>query len=614
MSQAGQRWAWLRWACADTTAVDRELRNRISEDGEEPLESFEPLERRSPLGQYFRRLLLKLCNLGFDETAVVAAQVAEWCGARLPATERPLALSARGERMEEGTPDERVSSITTYRAAAASGDYGTALASLRRFYDFQLPSTERTVHQHALLNLAMFHYTTGGLDSALEALDEAMRHARQENDKQCLQSCVSLRYRLTTELEASAWPGSSVPRVSPHPLPPRRLAKAAAPGDELWSIKAAVDMGEPVPVAFRRVHVSLGLLHPPQDKTDKPDKPDKPDGSRHVPAGHLSLPAWHAAQAGLWAMLGSETLADMHEEMALAAPDLDDETRVDVLLARAERIAIEGRYDAALSLLLDSDTVDELSLADYRRWALATWGVLDREATLAADSDALAVINGLRAAPATISRLGPGGPLRDAFDPDEPYNTPPRRGITFAHGQVTSALRRAEKLLASHAPAHLVLPDVLSALQLSASLGLWPLYTSGTLALADTLLAMDLPAKAEAEAARVWDRLRGVDVARAALIRAKAAAALALADADVLDGSLLAVAAGYADTAIQVGDEYGARAVRRDALALRSMVGELAGLPCEKTEEAPAPLLAEKSRRVGEIVRLVGVRVAEGWK
>lgn len=62
--------------------------------------------------------------------------------------------------------------IHRYQSACRSGDYSKALASLRRFYDYQPPGPGRTKgeangqHQHALLNLANLHYTTGGLDVA----------------------------------------------------------------------------------------------------------------------------------------------------------------------------------------------------------------------------------------------------------------------------------------------------------------------------------------------------------------------------------------------------------------------------------------------------------------
>lgn len=54
----------------------------------------------------------------------------------------------------------------SYQTANSSADYSGALASLRGFYDYQFPSANKGQHQHALLNIAVFHYSTGGLEFA----------------------------------------------------------------------------------------------------------------------------------------------------------------------------------------------------------------------------------------------------------------------------------------------------------------------------------------------------------------------------------------------------------------------------------------------------------------
>lgn len=60
--------------------MDRLLRVRISESGDEIIDGPEPLERRSPLGIYFRTLLVALRKLSFHETTELSRQVGEWCG------------------------------------------------------------------------------------------------------------------------------------------------------------------------------------------------------------------------------------------------------------------------------------------------------------------------------------------------------------------------------------------------------------------------------------------------------------------------------------------------------------------------------------------------------
>lgn len=59
-----------------------------------------------------------------------------------------------------------------------------------RLHGMQLLKKNRGQHQHALLSIANFHYSTGGLDAARAAIDEAIRVARAEGDKACLRHCI----------------------------------------------------------------------------------------------------------------------------------------------------------------------------------------------------------------------------------------------------------------------------------------------------------------------------------------------------------------------------------------------------------------------------------------
>lgn len=65
--------------CADRIAIEREIRARICDDDAVLLNTPEPLERLSPLGLYFRGVLVKLRKLTFNEVGRLSYQVAEWC-------------------------------------------------------------------------------------------------------------------------------------------------------------------------------------------------------------------------------------------------------------------------------------------------------------------------------------------------------------------------------------------------------------------------------------------------------------------------------------------------------------------------------------------------------
>lgn len=524
----------------------------------------------------------------------------------------------------------RISKMEQHQAALASGDYVQAHQTLRAFYDYraEMVDSGEKMLPHSLLNLGAFHYRMGGMESAREAIEEAIRKARKEGDDECLQQSLSLRQRIVTETESAAWPVAELPNVKDRPVPLRRLMHSVTPMDDLWSLKAAIDLGEPVPIAFRRIYTALGRTIPPDPVSDDEPRPVQQP---------LNAAAWHASQAGLWAMLGSQTLTAMHEEMALSAPDLSRHTSIEIHVSRAQRAAQRGDFDAALSLLLAPSTIHKLDFEAYRLWVRGVWGVLDRQTSLSRDAAAQATLRGLRAPEDSAARFGPGGPVRDLWEPSAAPTE--ERGTLFAHGYVADMLARVRAQLDADPPAppHLVLRDVLAALELAAGLGLWPLYRTGTVCLAETLLAMDvaegsgMAAKADAELGKIWDELvAGPDaeaLARAALARGKAHASMAVElgrgeegesrmdaeEGEGVDSDHLARAVEFTDLCITTASALAAAAVLAQAGLLREMLTQLGAPPAPKVE-AVSSQLSERVRRVGEIVRMVGVRVSKGWQ
>lgn len=503
----------------------------------------------------------------------------------------------------------RISNMERHLEAIATGDYMAAHQTLLAFYDYRaaLVGDDEKTAPHMLLNLVTFHYRTGGMEAAREVVEEAIRIARRVNDADALQQTLNLRQRIVTETEGAAWPAAELPNIKNQPVPLRRLMHAVSPMDDLWSLKAALDLGEPVPVAFRRIYTALGRTIPPEPVAIG-------ESARLEP---MNTAAWHAAQAGLWVMLGSEALASWHEDMALAAADLEREIALEVAVVRAERASLRGDFEGALALLL-GDTAMGLDHASYRVWTRGVWGVLDRQATLARDTVALATLRGLRAPSDSSARYGPGGPVRDVWEPSARPSDD--RGIVFAHGYVADALTRVREKLDADPPSppHLMLRDVLAALELASGLGLWRLYRAGVVSLAEVLLAMDgsMAAKADGEVARVWDELvAGTDaeaLVRAALARGKAHATIA-SEMDEVDAEHLERAVQFTDLAVTTARDLGAAALLDQASLLRDILTQFGAPPAEEVG-LERDGLAETVRRVGEIVRLVGVRVSEGWK
>jgi hypothetical protein len=131
---------------------------------------------------------------------------------------------------------------------------------------------------------------------------------------------------------------------------------------------------------------------------------------------------------------------------------------------------------------------------------------------------------------------------------------------------------------------------------------------------------MDLPRKADAELDAVWDELvAGPDallLARGALARAKAWAIIAAEESEVEPeeggAEALARAREYADLTTSKAQDSGAMHILRQVDLLYELLAEMGG-PLPPSVVFPMGL-GDHVRKVGEIVRLVGVRVAEGWK
>lgn len=95
-------------------------------------------------------------------------------------------------------------------------------------------------------------------------------------------------------------------------------------------------------IAIRRIHLALARYENTQVKPSDSKEPKDGWTRRH----DFDLSAWHATQAGLWNMMGSDALAMLHEDMTLSSASTDNDGRLTVLLARAERVGRAVRFNA----------------------------------------------------------------------------------------------------------------------------------------------------------------------------------------------------------------------------------------------------------------------------
>ncbi|OXG15048.1 anaphase-promoting complex subunit 5 [Cryptococcus neoformans Ze90-1] len=639
--------------CSFIDGLDKELRERLNYgDDDEPIEMPPPIERHSPLGIFCRNLINILRKLSFDETAHLSREISKWCGIGSSGSSKPVTSWSldRKSGMEDNL-DKRVQAMQDYQAANLSADYSGALASLRRFYDYQFPSTNKGQHQHALLNIAVFHYSTGGLESARSTIDEAIRVARTAGDKACLQHCTSLSQRLETEVNSLAFTATETLKIHQTPIPVSRLPDVSTPMDELWTVKTALDLGEPVHIAFRRIYAALGKEY----QTEVSDGEDERLYPKQWVTGQgLEEPAWHATQAGLWNLLGSNALANFHEELALSEIEPWNDGGLTVILAQAQRIAEKGEYDQALAVLLDIVNLHGITISQYHTWARTVWTLLERRATLNGNPDALSYLSSLQPPKCYSSRVGPGGPLREHGHPkpiplpmDDRYEEVKNDGkfstqLSLLQDHVRSSLSTATELQRSSSPSHLILPHVMSAVQLSSELGMWRLYRFGVVVLAEVMLGMEavpLSKKAIQEIESVWSQLIASEdyeaLARGALVIAKGYIELSLDSGSTAEHDS---ANDHLFQAFTYAKLLESRSLVMEITSLLALLSELrlsgefadsayiSGSKKSRDSMVDAYEKAQKgvdeafskgdmiAREVAEVVKWVGVRIAEGWK
>ncbi|KJE01609.1 hypothetical protein I311_04771 [Cryptococcus gattii NT-10] len=214
--------------------------------------------------------------------------------------------------------------------------------------------------------------------------------------------------------------------------------------------------------------------------------------------------------------------------------------------------------------------------------------------------------------------------------------------ISLLQDYVRSTLSTATKLQLSFTPSHLVLSHVLSAVQLSSELGMWRLYRFGVVVLAEVMLSMEavpLSQKAIHEIESVWSQLIASGdyeaLARGALVMAKGYIDLSLDSGSTTEHDL---ANDHLLQAFTYAKLLESRSLVMEITSLLALLSELrisggfsdsahiSGSKKSRDGMVAAYEKAQKgideafskgdmiARDVAEVVKWVGVRVAEGWK
>ncbi|GJJ12220.1 hypothetical protein Clacol_006461 [Clathrus columnatus] len=317
-------------------------------------------ERRSYFGLFVRRCCISYYKLSLAGVFRLQQDFIQWarggnqCGYDIQETQR----KGNGQLIFPTLSDDKAhgtaSALEEFNAASAAKDSAEATSHLRKFFDQRFSDTnDSRIRQHALLNLALFHYKQREYPTSKKFLMEAINVARNSNDRVTLQHCMSLLRRFTPQ-EGS----NTVSLTDIHP----NISALYVATDVIKLIKTTK---EPLICSFSRLIEAWGCY-------------DKYVGPRGAPPPAEDQWCIHAVQSSLWKMAGQEALSEVEEDIVLAfTPRMSsDEARWNAFLCKAERLTRQGHVNEAVCLLLDPACWSGLDLRQYEEWARCIWRAL----------------------------------------------------------------------------------------------------------------------------------------------------------------------------------------------------------------------------------------------
>ncbi|TFK29908.1 hypothetical protein FA15DRAFT_187068 [Coprinopsis marcescibilis] len=316
--------------------------------------------RKSIFGHFCRRCFVTFIKLSYAGLSKLREDYQAWCAgensvAYDPAPQVDLTINylihkTQSDKKTWASPF----SYEQWERGKAIGDENVAIESIRRFFEQHFHDhTDSGFRQHALLNVVHMHYINKEYVAARKLLGEAISVARTANDRLTLQHCLSMLHRLPPP------PGvkPTINEIQPdmHPL------------EVLYDVKKLMDEEneQPLSAAFTKIVQAMGLYDHWLDV-----QPAAPNEEHQW--------AQHAVQSVVWQEAGCDNLATISEDIVIAFTDIggDNSCRLTVLTNRAYRTARRGRYNEALSILLEPKTWRGLTMADYNVWANEVWNIL----------------------------------------------------------------------------------------------------------------------------------------------------------------------------------------------------------------------------------------------
>ncbi|KAI0831217.1 hypothetical protein BC628DRAFT_1407751 [Trametes gibbosa] len=238
-----------------------------------------------------------------------------------------------------------------------TADNNIANEGLRRFFEQKFhEGSDSGLRQHAMLNLARMYYLRRETLACRKILEEAVTTARTAGDNETLQHCTSLLHRLPllpTERGKKPIINEIQPQI--HPL------------EILHDVQKLliVEHQQPLTAAYEKILQAIGLY----------DHYIDVQGGLFMESEQY---AQHAVQSVVWNFFGCTNLARIEEDIVISFSEYggEDNTRLTVILNQAYNKARQGKYDAAVSGLLEPDVWRGLDIADYNIWAGEIWHIL----------------------------------------------------------------------------------------------------------------------------------------------------------------------------------------------------------------------------------------------
>ncbi|KAI0082698.1 hypothetical protein K474DRAFT_1702690 [Panus rudis PR-1116 ss-1] len=320
-----------------------------------------PFARRSLFGYFSRRCFLSYLKLSHEALILLYRDYMAWIAGEFdPNTlyikKDLLDMSynihqTKSDKREFSQPD----GYGFFLKEMATGDNKSAADRLRGFFEQYFHEAPDSGLRHiAMLNLARMYYIHHDYAMCRKLLKEAIAVARNANDMMAVQHCDALLHRLPP-VDESKKPTINEIQFYLHPL------------ELLYDIKKLLQVNneQPLSAAWEK-HCQAVVLFTTWHDFHRGFVMDTEQWAQH------------AVQSVIWSSSGCSQLAEIEETVVLAftEPGSDDNNRLTMTLNRAQRMARQGKYKEAISMLLNPDVFAGLTITDYGLWAAEIWHIL----------------------------------------------------------------------------------------------------------------------------------------------------------------------------------------------------------------------------------------------